>query len=59
MIKMVEKIHQIAFVGMTLRFIILAYLAKPETNLGPINSLLWIDQVNGLLQVSMSPIILK
>jgi len=50
---------QIVFLGMTLRAIILAFLAKPETNPGPINSLLWIDQINGLLQVSMSPTIFR
>ena len=35
----------IAIVGSTLRGLILAFLNEPEVNLGPINFLLWIDQV--------------
>ena len=33
--------------GTRLRMIIISYLNAPETNLGPINYLVWIDQVNG------------
>jgi len=52
-----KLLSQIAFLGLSLRTVILAFLAKPETNPSPINSLLWIDQVNGLLQVSMPSLI--
>ena len=43
----------IIFVGLVLRGIILAFLSEPEINLGPINSLLWIDQLNGLVQLGV------
>ena len=32
-----------------MRWIIFSYLASPETKLGAINYLIWLDQVNGLL----------
>ena len=34
--------------GMTLRTIIINYLRSPDTN-GPVNYLIWIDQLNGIL----------
>ena len=34
--------------GTYFRAIIFAYLKAPETKLGPINKLIWIDQVNGI-----------
>jgi hypothetical protein len=39
--------------GLVLRGIVLAYLCEPEIHIGPINSLLWIDQLNGLVQVGV------
>ena len=36
-------------VGLKYRFIILAYLRAPKTRMGPINYLIWLDQLNGLL----------
>jgi hypothetical protein len=35
--------------GFKLRLVILSYLRSPETNLGPINYLIWVDQMNGLM----------
>ena len=35
--------------GTRLRIIILQYIQSPDTNLGPINILIWIDQINGTL----------
>ena len=35
-------------VGFKLRFVILSYLSSPESNIGPINNLIWIDQLCGL-----------
>ena len=35
--------------GFSLRLIIFSYLRSPESNLGPINYLIWLDEVNGLL----------
>ena len=34
--------------GLTLRSIIINYLRSPDTN-GPVNYLIWIDQLNGIL----------
>ena len=34
--------------GFKLRFVILTYLRSPVSNIGPINHLIWIDQVCGL-----------
>jgi hypothetical protein len=34
--------------GIFLRKIIISYLLAPDTNTGPINLLIWVDQVNGL-----------
>ena len=34
--------------GIFLRKIIISYLLAPDTNTGPINLLIWMDQVNGL-----------
>ena len=34
--------------GMTLRAVIINYLRSPDTN-GPVNYLIWIDQLNGIL----------
>jgi hypothetical protein len=34
--------------GIKLRAIIFAYLLSPESKLGPINILIWMDQINGL-----------
>lgn len=34
--------------GLKLRAIIFAYLLSPESKLGPINTLIWMDQINGL-----------
>ena len=35
--------------GFKLRLVILSFLRSPETNLGPINHLIWVDQINGLI----------
>ena len=41
--------------GSKLRVIIFSYLKAPDTKMGPINYLIWIDQANGLfLGVSIS-----
>jgi hypothetical protein len=40
--------------GIKYRLIICKYLAAPATNLGPINSLIFMDQLNGLL---LAPVI--
>jgi hypothetical protein len=42
------------FFGIKLRLIIFKYLAAPATNLGPINNLIFMDQLNGLL---LAPVI--
>ena len=34
--------------GIKLRSIIILYLLSPDTKLGPINSLIWMDQINGI-----------
>jgi hypothetical protein len=36
-------------IGLKFRAIIFFYLKAPETKIGPINFLIWIDQINGLL----------
>ena len=40
-------------VGFRLRWVILSYLNSPESNMGPINYLIWVDQMNGLLYSSV------
>ena len=41
--------------GTRLRAIIVSYIASPETKLGPINYLIWVDEMNGaLLGVSIA-----
>jgi hypothetical protein len=42
------------FFGIKYRLVIFKYLAAPATNLGPINSLIFMDQLNGLL---LAPVI--
>jgi hypothetical protein len=34
--------------GTKLRMIIIAYIKSPETKLGPINYLIWVDEINGI-----------
>jgi hypothetical protein len=34
--------------GSRLRLVIISYINSPESNLGPINRLIWIDQINGV-----------
>ena len=36
-------------VGLKFRLIIFSYLRSPENALGPINYLIWVDEVNGLI----------
>jgi hypothetical protein len=38
--------------GTKLRIIILQFLKSPDTNLGPINYLIWIDEINGTLSAA-------
>ena len=44
--------------GLVLRATILAYLCEPDIHIGPINSLLWIDQLNGLVQLGVILVII-
>ena len=37
--------------GVRLRKIIMSYINSPEAGLGPINYLIWVDQINGILPV--------
>ena len=45
-------------IGLVLRATILAYLCEPDIHIGPINSLLWIDQLNGLVQLGVILVII-
>ena len=36
-------------VGLQLRLIIFSFLRSPESNLGPINYLIWVDEANGVI----------
>ena len=35
--------------GTRLRAIIISYITSPETKIGPINYLIWVDELNGIL----------
>ena len=45
-------------IGLVLRATILAYLCEPDIHIGPINYLLWIDQLNGLVQLGVILVII-
>jgi hypothetical protein len=45
-------------IGLVLRATSLAYLCEPDIHIGPINYLLWIDQLNGLVQLGVILVII-